>query len=74
MQRNAAAAEELSATSEELAAQAVALRDMMAFFNLREDEQPTAAARDIAGPPPARLTTGGVRNAPIEMDEGFRRF
>lgn len=37
-QRNAAAAEELSSTAEEMAAQAAALQDMMAFFHGRGTE------------------------------------
>jgi len=38
VQQNASTAEELAATSEELASQADALRDLMAFFRVRDDD------------------------------------
>jgi methyl-accepting chemotaxis protein len=44
-QRNASAAEELSSTSEEMAAQAGALKDQVAYFRLPGDGRATTAAR-----------------------------
>ena len=69
-QRNAAAAEELSSTSEELASQAEALRLLMSFFRVSSETppaQPPAVAADDPFPlsPPAPL---------LEPDTGFQRF
>jgi methyl-accepting chemotaxis protein len=41
-QRNASAAEELSSTSEEMAAQAASLQELMSFF--RVDDRPASPA------------------------------
>jgi methyl-accepting chemotaxis protein len=71
-QRNAAQAEELSSTSEEMTSQAEALRGMMAFFRLAE----AAAAPEApaaSGPAPARRPER-VRPVPAEHEAGFRRF
>jgi methyl-accepting chemotaxis protein len=51
-QRNASAAEELSSTSEELAAQAASLRDTVAFFRVAEALVPVAAPAPVPAPAP----------------------
>ena len=74
-QRNAAAAEELSATSEEMASQAETLLSMMAFFKIADGgETATPAAHSSPEPAPQRLPDRGVRHAPADSDTGFRRF
>ena len=69
-QRNAAAAEELSSTSEELASQAEALRLVMSLFRVSGDTPPA--------PPPAAAAHDPFplsRSAPLlEPDTGFQRF
>ncbi len=74
-QRNAAAAEELSSTSEEMTSQAEALRALMAFFKLAGAEaaqRPEPAA--FPGPARQRDADGGARHAQAATDPGFRRF
>lgn len=85
--RNAAAAEELSSTSEELSAQAGALQNLMAFFKDHNGERPSSVARPHAAvtapagplaPLTAVVRLGAARHAgagvhPAE-DTGFRRF
>jgi methyl-accepting chemotaxis protein len=74
-QRNAAAAEELSSTSEEMSSQAEALQALMAFFKLSGGDsaaRPEPAALPV--PPPHRYADRGVRLASPATDAGFRRF
>jgi methyl-accepting chemotaxis protein len=81
-QRNAAAAEELSATSEEMAAQAEALRELTAFFRLANGDGYAAVpvASSGAYAPPARPQAGdapaaaAMRAVPDASDAGYRRF
>jgi methyl-accepting chemotaxis protein len=47
-QRNAASAEELSSTAEELAAQSEALQQLMAFFRVGEARISSAARKTLA--------------------------
>jgi methyl-accepting chemotaxis protein len=54
-QRNASASEELSSTSEEMAAQAAALKEQVAYFQLPGDGRATVPVRAAS----ARLPTGG---------------
>jgi len=73
-QRNAAAAEELSSTSEEMSSQAQALQALMAFFKLADGEsaprpEPAAQPRTQA----ARYEDRGSRPS-LASDAGFRRF
>lgn len=65
-QRNAAAAEELSSTSQELAAQASALRQLMTFFRVSpgSNEPPT----------PASVTDAFPIRPLSAPDAGFQRF
>jgi methyl-accepting chemotaxis protein len=60
-QRNASAAEELSATAVEMAQQADGLRSLISFFELAE--QPGAGGESRRAPPPARPSSG-VRPLP----------
>ncbi|HSN92280.1 MAG TPA: methyl-accepting chemotaxis protein [Anaeromyxobacteraceae bacterium] len=67
-QRNAAAAEELSSTAEEMTSQAQALQELIAFFKTGSEPAVAAvapAARRPALPRPA---------AALEAEAGFRRF
>lgn len=82
-QRNAAAAEELSATSEEMAAQAEALRELTAFFRLANGDPRvavTVAASGAYAPPAPRPHSGdavhaaAMRAVPDTSDAGYRRF
>jgi methyl-accepting chemotaxis protein len=89
-QRNAAAAEELSSTAEEVAAQAHSLQQLVAFFVLREDARqarlhvahPPAAPPErpaLAAPPrpkPEPFTPPGARptNGVRTERDGFRKF
>ena len=69
-QRNAAAAEELSSTSQELAAQATALRQLMTFFRVSpgSSTEPSAPA-----PAPEQHPAFAIR--PVSApDAGFQRF
>jgi methyl-accepting chemotaxis protein len=61
-QRNAAGAEELSSTAEEMATQAEALQQLVAFFQVRDDGAATSGARARAGAPVPRAAS--VRAAP----------
>jgi methyl-accepting chemotaxis protein len=67
-QRNAAAAEELSSTSQELTAQATALRQLMTFFQV--------SAATAEPPPPTVVTEApGAFGRPLSApDAGFTRF
>jgi methyl-accepting chemotaxis protein len=75
-QRNASAAEELSSTAEEVAAQAQALQQLVAFFQVREQH---GAARELPSPHPhpRAAATALPRPRPAASaasDAGFRRF
>ncbi len=68
-QRNAAAAEELSSTSQELAAQASALRQLMTFFRVSPD------SKEPPGPALAPEQPGVFPIRPLSApDAGFQRF
>jgi methyl-accepting chemotaxis protein len=80
-QRNAAGAEELSSTSEEMSSQAVALEELMAFFRLGGGEAAVRPALVPFPPPPARPAdrTPDVRRPggavlPVASHAGFRRI
>jgi methyl-accepting chemotaxis protein len=80
-QRNAAAAEELATTAEELSSQASLLRDAIAYFTLRHD-RPNRQDRERpskARPTPPQTTKMGQMPSslpppPDEGDGNFRRF
>jgi methyl-accepting chemotaxis protein len=71
-QRNASASEELSSTAEEMAAQAQALQELVAFFSVREAFSPALQAGRPPRPAP-RLPAGFVPAAGPAAGE-FRRF
>jgi methyl-accepting chemotaxis protein len=82
-QRNASAAEELSATAEEMAQQADGLRGLISFFELNELPQaPAAPARSAprAPPPPTYLpmrssaAAASPRSGSSDGDAHFRPF
>jgi methyl-accepting chemotaxis protein len=89
-QRNAAAAEELSSTAEEMAAQAETLQRLIAFFALEQAPAPARApvaaappARDAGRPrvaagaqalPAKRAAADGAAAGPAPARGGFRRF
>jgi len=87
-QRNAAAGEELASTAEEMSAQAEALRQLMAFFRLREGggagaaQRPAPAAAapapSVPGaasrPPPPRPPVAVRPNGHAGADHEFKRF
>ncbi len=79
-QRNASAAEELSSTSEEMAAQAASLQQIMGFFRVATapGAHPAAAPhRPVAGPREALPAVPPVRPGRINGSTGeqeFRRF
>jgi methyl-accepting chemotaxis protein len=77
-QRNAAAAEELASTAEELAGQAASQRDLVAFFKLdgvllgsQAVPAPLPGAAELAAAP-ARPLSG--RNLEPTSDGDFRPF
>ena len=75
-QRNAAEAEELSSTAEEMTSQAAALQALMSFFTLAdsapvEPEAPTAPAPP---PSPSRGIESDLRAPVLAAETGFRRF
>jgi methyl-accepting chemotaxis protein len=70
-QRNASAAEELASTAEEMAAQAESLRQLMAFFRIRDDDGETAPRLAATAPSPPRAARP---NGDPVSDRGFRRF
>jgi len=68
-QRNAAAAEELSSTSQELAAQASALRQLMTFFRV------SPGSKAPLEPALAPEQPGAFPVRPLSApDAGFQRF
>ena len=67
-QRNASASEELSSTSEEMAAQAAALKEQVAYFQLPGDGRPTGPGAGHARSPSRTL----VRAAPCERGQRER--
>jgi methyl-accepting chemotaxis protein len=62
-QRNASAAEELSATAEEVAAQAQSLQQVVAFFAVREGDGGAGLSPAAAAP---RVRQGGIAPAPVK--------
>jgi methyl-accepting chemotaxis protein len=77
-QTNAAAAEELSSTAEEMATQADNLQRVMSFFPLHDSEEhlpatlPSASesgklAEEMRSPPVRRYMTGGKHNVPSRL-------
>jgi methyl-accepting chemotaxis protein len=83
-QRNASAAEELSATAEEMSAQALSLQEILAFFRV-DDEAGTGAAggaggrlpripADAVAPPPGQRGPRGPRGDAAATDHDFVRF
>ena len=79
-QRNASAAEELSSTSEEVASQAEALQQLVAFFRIAGQDgvlrTPSPAARLAAAvpPQPALLRATPSPGASKASKDGFKRF
>ena len=80
-QRNASAAEELSSTSEEMAAQAASLQELLSFFKVAAAAvQPAAphAPRPVAAPPPEMLAAARQARPPRMNgptgDHEYRRF
>jgi methyl-accepting chemotaxis protein len=89
-QRNASASEELSSTSEEMAAQAAALKEQVAYFQLPGDGRATLPGRaprarvplperlagpPLSGPPPAKAGNGnGQIPAHEHREQDYVRF
>jgi methyl-accepting chemotaxis protein len=73
-QRNAAASEELSSTSEEMTSQAGALEEMMAFFKLAAREEPAPETPSASRQAPTRHPARIIRPSPQETGSPFRRF
>ncbi len=76
-QRNASAAEELSSTAEEVAAQADALQKLVAFFSVRDEPSDARAAPPLAAasaPSPRRLAAAPPVPPPAHANGSFRRF
>jgi methyl-accepting chemotaxis protein len=89
-QRNAAAAEQLASTSEEMAAQAGALQDIIAFFRVEdsaEDDRGANFEAALAGraeaatgaqtayrPVTAHAQNGGASALASQVDRDFQRF
>lgn len=74
-QRNASAAEELSATAEEMSAQALSLQEILAFFRFEEEPESQSRARpsrpEPPAPPPAQRSP---RSGSPSTDHDFVRF
>jgi methyl-accepting chemotaxis protein len=68
-QRNASTAEELSSTSEELAAQASSLNQLVSFFRLEDDTLPPRAAK-----PQPRAAAGGDKKPSPAPSGDFQPF
>ena len=82
-QRNASASEELSSTSEEMAAQAAALKEQVAYFQLPGDGRTPAPVRAMRVPSPDRSSGPPLSNAgkgngqtppPERRDQDYVRF
>jgi methyl-accepting chemotaxis protein len=80
-QRNAAGAEELATTAEELSSQASLLRDAISYFTLRQDGAPgrkrPAPPKGGTTPPPhgtPKIAPSPGTSLPPSGDENFRRF
>ncbi|MBF5045107.1 HAMP domain-containing protein [Simulacricoccus sp. 17bor-14] len=81
-QRNASAAEELSATAEEMAQQADGLRSLISFFELAERPPAAPSAPPRSAPPPRAApaaptylpTRSATASAPHSDDADFRPF
>ncbi|HXH40128.1 MAG TPA: methyl-accepting chemotaxis protein, partial [Thermoanaerobaculia bacterium] len=74
-QRNAAAAEELSTTAEEMNSQADALQDAIAFFHVGEEQLPAMQSTFVRPAPPRRKRAGisPVPVVPIVAGAGAQR-
>jgi methyl-accepting chemotaxis protein len=80
-QRNAAAAQELAATVEEMTASAESLRDLVAYFRVHEEskghqyrnEAPSQAARGAPGPLKRGLSYAGPRTGLAIAEDAERR-
>lgn len=68
-QRNASTAEELSSTSEELAAQASSLNQLVSFFKLEDEVAPPRVPK-----PPQRASTAGDRKPSPAPSGDFQPF
>jgi methyl-accepting chemotaxis protein len=77
-QGNAAASEELASTAEELASQATALKQMMSFFRLREDDQRRPSrgvfAGTVAATAPAVRVLRQANGGPAPGDDEYQAF
>ena len=86
-QRNASAGEELSSTSQQMAAQARSLHELMGFFRLNESDgatpehnhgpalAPAPAAPVVSNAPPETKSGSGAEKAsPTPVDPDFTRF
>ncbi len=65
-QNNAALAEELSATSEEMSAQTQALAEMVSFFTVEDDVQQTATMGKVAKRPAQAKRTPALKAVPAQ--------
>jgi methyl-accepting chemotaxis protein len=82
-QRNASAAEELSSTAAEMAAQGVALEERVSYFHLPQEIQkalpltgprPALAAKLSPSLPPGSGAGNGKGSVPERAEKGFVRF
>jgi methyl-accepting chemotaxis protein len=77
MQQNAAAAEELSSTSEELSSQAMRLQDSVSYFTLAVEDNRNSFTRSTRQPATPVASTRSRKPAPVnddDLDKDFVRY